>query len=451
MRIVRTILLIIINLLMASCSTYQSRPLNTADLNKALSGFNKKEVAQQATLLNHPRIPSVSINFSKPLTAQELSVLAVLVSPDLKALRAKEGVANAQVFDAGLLPDPKLSYTYAKTLQNIPGLVNAYSYDLFWDIASLVTTQTKLKVVKAQALQTRYDIAWQEWLIANQAQLLASRIYFLQKQLKIANETTQTAKKILDLTKSNLLKNDATIDEFGLRQATYLDFVDQTSIINQTLQKTILQLNQLLGLPPDFRIALDVKPVSFYPLNVNKLFEEAEVCRLDLLALQAGYLSQEATLYVAILGQFPHFTLDIIKGRDNTNVHSIGPAIGFDIPIINRNRGAIAIAKATREQLYLEYIARLNKTRSDIATLVTQMTIIDNEGKILKRQLPEMQKAERLMREGVNKGNITLITYESVLTSLLTNQLRLLTLEQNITEEMIGLQIAIGKYQKGIT
>ncbi len=435
---------------MASCSTYQPRPLNAADLNKALSGFNKKVVVQQATLLNHPRIPPISINFSKPLNAQELSVLAVLVSPDLKALRAKEGVANAQVFDAGLLPDPKLTYTYAKTLQNIPGLVNAYSYDLFWDIASLVTTQTQLKIVKAQALQTRYDIAWQEWLTANQAQLLASRIYFLRQQLKIAKETTRSAKKILDITKSNLLNHNTTIDEFGLRQATYLDFLDQTITIERTLQKTILQLNQLLGIPPDKTIAINIKPIAFSSLNMNKLFEEAELYRLDLLALQAGYLSQEATLYKAILGQFPHFTLDLIKGRDNTNVHSIGPAIGFDIPIINRNRGAIAIAKATREQLYLEYMARLNQTRSDIATLVTELSIINEEEIILKKQLPELKKAERLMREGVSKGNITLITYESVLTSLLTNQLRLLTLEQTTTEQMIGLQIATGKYQKGI-
>jgi outer membrane protein TolC len=443
-------MLIMVAILPIGCSTYQPRPLNTADLNRALSGFNKKEVAQQANLLNHPRISAISINFSKPLTARELSVLAVLVSPDLKALRAKEGVANAQVFDAGLLPDPKLTYTYAKTLQNIPGLVNAYSYDLFWDVASLVTTQTQLKIVKAQSLQTRYDIAWQEWLTANQAQLLASRIYFLRQQLKVAKETTGAAKRILDITKSNLLKHNTTIDEFGLRQATYLDFLDQTVTIERTLQKTILQLNQLLGIPPDKTIAINVKPIAFAPLNMNKLFEEAEVYRLDLLALQAGYLSQEATLYKAVLGQFPHFTLDIIKGRDNTNVHSIGPAIGFDIPIINRNRGTIAIAKATREQLYLEYIARLNQTRSDIATLVTELSIINKEEKILRKQLPELKKAERLMRDGVSKGNITLITYESVLTSLLTNQLRLLTLEQTTAEQMIGLQIATGKCQKGI-
>ena len=119
----------------------------------------------------------------------------------------------------------------------------------------------------------------------------------------------------------------------------------------------------------------------------------------------------------------------------------------FDIPIINRNRGEIAIAKATREQLYQEYVARLNQTRSDIATLIADLEIVHREEEIIRKQLPEMEKAERLMREGLNKGNITLITYESVLTSLLTNQLRLLTLQQTITEQMIGLQIAVGKYR----
>ncbi len=121
MQLFRTIIFISFAVLsLIGCSTYQPRPLNTADLTRTLATPDKKQIAQQATLLNHPRISPIYIDFSKPLTPKELSVLAVLVSPDLKALRAKEGVANAQVFDAGLLPDPKLTYTYAKTLQNIP-------------------------------------------------------------------------------------------------------------------------------------------------------------------------------------------------------------------------------------------------------------------------------------------------------------------------------------------
>ena len=433
-------------LLLTSCSTYAPRPLNSADLMNALSQ-EKNKISQQATLLNHSRIPPIRIDFTKPLNAKELAVMAVLISPDLQAIRSKEGVAQAQVFNAGLLPDPQFAYTYARPLQSIAGLTNLYTYGINWDIGALVTTQTNLKVVKAVAQQTRYDVAWQEWLVANQTELLASRIYFIKQQLRVARNATQSAKQILDITESNLKKHNTTIDEFGLRQATYLDFLDQVTSLERLLKRTILQLNQILGLRPSENIALNVKPIILPRLNAEELFTEAQVYRLDLLALQAGYASQEAKFFQAILGQFPHITMGIVKGRDNTNIHSLGGGINFDIPLFNRNRGAIAIAKTTREQLYLEYIARLNQTRSDIAILVADLEIISREEKILNKQVPQMEKAERLMRKGLNNGNITLITYESVLTSLLTNQLRLLTLRQNITEQMIALQIAVGRYQ----
>jgi cobalt-zinc-cadmium efflux system outer membrane protein len=429
------------------CVTYQSRPLNATDLANALTTSDKKQLVQQATLLNHPRIPPVALNFSKPLTSKELAVIAVLISPELKALRAKEGVTKAQVFDAGLLPDPQFAYNFAHPLHPSQGIVNAFTAGLNWDIGALVTRQTKLNIVKAQAQQTHYDVAWQEWLLANQAELLATRIYFLQHQLHLAQHATETAKHILDVTQSNLQKHNTTIDDFGLRQAVYLDFLDQTITLNRALRKTVLQLNQLLGLSPAEQINLNVKPMSMLSnLKSDSLFAEAKANRLDLLALKAGYASQEAQFYQTILGQFPHFTMGINRARDNTAVQSIGTDINFDIPLFNRNRGAIAIAKATREQLYFEYISRLNQARSDIAILVADLGLISKEENILKKQLPQMQKTAQLMRQGVDKGNITLITYESVLTSLLTNQLRLLTLRQNITEQMIALQIATGKY-----
>jgi len=445
-RMIALILLLSIDL--GGCTTYQSRPLNAADLTKTLATPDQKQLVQQATLLNHPRIPSVPLDLSKPLTQHELAVIAVLISPDLKALREKEGVAKAQVFDAGLLPDPQLAYSFAHPQRPTTGIVNAIGLGINWDIGALATTQTKLKVVKAQEQQTRYDVAWQEWLLANQSELLATRIYFLQHQLRLAQQATEAAKHILEITQSNLQKHNTTIDEFGLRQTIYLDFLDQTITLNRTLRKTTLQLNQLLGLPPTEKIPLNFKPISMpFGLNAETLFKEAQVNRLDLLALQAGYASQEAKLYQAILGQFPHFMMGINRARDNTAVQSIGTDINFDIPLFNRNRGAIAIAKATREQLYLEYIARLNQTRSDIAILIADLELVIKEENILKIQLPKMKKTEQLMRKGLDKGNITLIIYESVLTSLLTNELRLLTLKQTIGEQMIALQIAIGRYR----
>lgn len=433
---------------LSGCASYHARPLNNTDLSKALTSFNPEKISTQATLLRHPRIPCMKIDFSKPLTAKEIAVVTVLTSPDLIALRAKEGVATAQVFDAGLLPDPQLASTLELPLQPIPGVTTAYGIGLNWDIGSLVTTQTKLRVVKAQRDQVRYDVAWHEWLSANQAELLASQIYFLNKQVMLAEKATKAAQQVMKVTQGNLNLHRITIDQFGLRQATYLDFVDQRINLARTLRKTILQFNQLLGLAPDKNLPISISPDKLYtPLSYDKLFEEAKVYRLDLLALQAGYQSQEAILYQAILGQFPHFNIGILRGRDNTNNNFIGGGITFDIPLINRNQGIIAVAKATRNQLYLEYIARLNQTRSDIATLIADLELINQEKTILDAQLPAMRKTEHLMRAGVEMGNITLIAYQSVLISLVTNELRLLSLKQNMTAQQIALRIATGKYE----
>jgi cobalt-zinc-cadmium efflux system outer membrane protein len=414
---------ILLPLVLTGCATYHARPLNTTDLAKTLSASAKKELAQEATLLNHPRIAPISLDFSKPLTSKQLAVLAVLISPDLKVFRAKNGVAKAQVFDAGLLPDPQFAFNFAYPLHPMPGIVNAFTAGLNWDVGALFTRQTKLRIAKSKAQQIRYDVAWQEWLLANQTELLATRIYFLRQQLYLAERAMKTARHVLRVTQYNLEKHDATIGEFGLRQATYLDFFDQKITLQRSLQKTVLLLNKILGLPETEKIPVNVNPISIPArLNAANFFQKAQVSRLDLLALQAGYASQEAVFYQAILGQFPHFSLGINRAQDNTDVQSVGTDINFDIPLFNRNRGAIAIAKATREQLYLEYISRLNETRSEIEILVADLELMQSE------------------------KNITLLSYQTVLSSLLTNKMRLLALRQNITEQIIALQIATGKY-----
>ena len=42
-----------------------------------------------------------------------------MTNPDLQALRSKECVGSAQIFDAGLLSDPKLDVAFEKVLHQI--------------------------------------------------------------------------------------------------------------------------------------------------------------------------------------------------------------------------------------------------------------------------------------------------------------------------------------------
>ena len=169
-------------------------------------------------------------------------MVAVLTTPDLKAFRAKIGVARAQVFDIGLLPDPQLAYTLAPPLTAMSGLTSAFSDGINWDVGSLITTITKLRIVKTQAEQVRFDIAWQEWLSANQAKLLASQIYYINRKIALDQKDTTSARHILDVTLVNLKKHNTPVDEYGLRQVAYLDVLDQTITLQAALQKTSDQM-----------------------------------------------------------------------------------------------------------------------------------------------------------------------------------------------------------------
>jgi len=449
MDLLKLIILLISLSGLTSCVTYHPKFLNDDTPKKPLTALDKDILIQRAAALHQSRLPPLQLDFTKPLTARELAVIAVLVNPDLKALRAKEGVAHAQVFDAGLLPDPQFNWSFDHPLhQTSPPtnpLTNAFNLGLSWDIGALVTRSTKLKIATLHCQQTHYDVAWQEWLLANQAELLAIRTYFLQQQVYLTRQATTDARLFLQATERSLQKHDVKIDEYGLRQTAYLDLQDQLQTLQRTLEKTKLQLNQVLGLYPAEKIRMNIHPMIVPHLNADELYDEASEARLDLIALQVGYASQEAEIYQAVLGQFPHFNLGISRARDPGDVNTIGSILSFDIPLFNRNRGNIAIAYATREQLYQEYNARLHQTRADIAALVADLNQIRKAEKILKRELPGVRNTERIMRQGLKKGNITQITYQDVRSSLFNKELKLLMLKQDAAEQMIALQIALGK------
>ncbi len=431
--------------LLSGCTIYQPKPLQTADLDLHMQPPSHETIALDAAKLRHPRLKPIKFDFSAPLTEDELAVIAVLINPNLKALRVREQVAEAQVFAAGLLPDPQLSIGLDFPSSGGPNLVPAYALGLNWPIAALFTRPAEKHIAEAQARQVHYDIAWQEWLISNQVRLLARRISYLKRQLLLAQQASEIAKRLFDITKKNVDAGDAKIDELALRNVAFLDAEDRSLSLARDVEKTRQDLNLALGLPPDEPIEL--AEIPSYPLQLNNaatLFASAKAQRLDLLALQAGYESQEASLYRATLAQYPGFSLGLTRARDTSNVHTHGISISLDIPLFNRNRGNIAMASATREQLHEEYVARLQQTRGDIATLVADIEHIDRERISLSMQLPELAREEAVLRNAAQTRDVTLTAYEAVRGTLLDKQLKLLGLEQLRAEQQIALQLSVG-------
>ena len=157
------------------------------------------------------------------------------------------------------------------------------------------------------------------------------------------------------------------------------------------------QLNALLDLAPDVALPLASVPdlPPFDPDAVERALPTLAVRRPDLVALQLGYRAQDAKLRAAILAQFPNLTFGITGGSDNSNVRNIGPQIGLELPIFDRNQGNVAIEQATRQQLHDEYAARLAAADGQVRAMLTEIALLRQQLAMSRRDLAGTARAAR--------------------------------------------------------
>lgn len=354
---------------LAGCAAYAPAPLG--DGSNVLAQPTREMLAARAAPLQHPRLEPVRIDFGAPLTPEALAAIAVVASPDLQAARAKTGVADAQVFQAGLLPDPQINLAYDKLISD-PDVFNAWAGAFIYELDALRTRGVFIAAQTAVREQVRLDIAWPEWQAAGQARLLAARIVGLERGVALNRRSRNAADAILTTVLQASARGDIKTDEVTARRIAAADAADRTRLAKRDLAIARTDLNRLLGLKPDTVVAIAAQEqASARPApDAAALFERARAERLDLLALQAGYRSQEAAVLRAVMDRFPFLQLTIGTARDTADNLTLGPAINLTLPVFNRNRGGIALARATREQLRAECDARLFNTRSEISALV---------------------------------------------------------------------------------
>ena len=404
---------------------------------------------QQAAGLNHPRLPPLTLDFSKPLSTDEVAVIAVLANPDLRSLRAQQRVADAQVFAAGLLPDPQLSLGLDKVLAPMDqGLSTAYTGGLTLDLlGALATKSIERQAAHGTAEQVRLDIAWQEWMTAGQARLLATRLPHQQASAELARVAATGANAALQRTLRVAARGDLKGDEVEARRIAAADASARALTAEREQAATGLELKRVLGLTPSEPLAVADAPAltAWVPPDAEALFSTARSARLDLLAFAAGYDSQQAALHRAVLGQYPRLAITLNRARDTSRVHTFGPAVTLDLPLWNRNRGAIAIADANREKLRSEYSARLYQTRAEIAALVAALKRDEQARSELAAQLPAVERIADAFEAAAARGDLIVPLAESARASAVDKRLALLALEQACAEQRLALALAVGR------
>jgi cobalt-zinc-cadmium efflux system outer membrane protein len=435
-------------LFLGGCQSYAPSPLASSP--SVLARPDAAALSRAALILDRPYLKPVAIDLSAPLDGNAIATLAVIANPDLKAARARAGINEAQVFAARLLPDPTLNLGASKVLSGpdpLMDLVGALGFDL----NALRTRGTRIAQAKAAADQVRLDLAWSEWQTASQARLQAVRIIALTRGLALAEASRDAARSLLGRTQAAAGRGDLAGDQVQAARNSAADAADKARTARINLNTARFELTRLLGLPPTTELRL-ASPIDQGPLiDSERLFAIARSNRTDIKALEAGYQSQEAAVRKAILDQFPSLMLSVTANRDTAGNLIVGPSIDFTLPLWNRNRGGIAVEKATRQALRAEYDARLFQARAEIAAAVAGISVAREQRAMALRDLPPAQRYAIATRRAADRGDLPRATAEIAAQALRDKEILLAQSDQAIAEQLVALELLTGTLREAWT
>ncbi|MDB5698715.1 MAG: outer rane efflux protein [Alphaproteobacteria bacterium] len=439
---------VVLMLLASSCASYRREALDQPS-NLASPAIGAVIAADAATI-NRPYLRPTALDLSRPLDANAIATLAVLFNSDLAAARLRAGVADAQAFAAGLLPDPTFSFGADKVLSG-PDTYLGLSSSLGLNLAALRTRSVARQQATAEARRVRLDLAWAEWQTAGQARLQAARIQALERTIAIAAASRDATEALLGRMLRAAGRGDILPDQVQGARVAAFDAADRLRTAQKDLETARSELVRLVGLAPGFplRLAASVSPPQ--PPDAATLYRIAVRERTDLQALRAGYAAQEAAVHKAVLDQFPTLDLTFNGARDTANNVTLGPAVAFTLPIWNRNRGGIAIERATRTALRAEYQARLLQTRAEIAAAVNGLGILGAQRAALVEALPPLERFAAASRRAANRGDLPLATATTAEQALRDKQILLAQADRDIGEQTIALELLTGVLQQAWT
>jgi outer membrane protein TolC len=383
------------------------------------------------------------IDITRPLTIDQIGLLAILNNPGLRSEPGEIGVARGKLLTATLLPNPSANFTYGALLGG-PGTTASIAASLSQDIAAIVVHAARVKSALAGVYQVDADLLWREWQVAQKARQLAVDIYAADRGIALTRRELRLIANVVAQVRTAIAAGNLTIAE--LAPLLTAEAAAEQSLTAQNLDrlKNWQALDTLMGLVPEVRFAIARPAFGPLPRDLDRLAASLPQRRPDLIALRFGYGSAEENVRAAILGQFPAFTLGASGGKDTTGVISAGPSFTFALPVFDRNQGAIAETRATRLLLREQYQDRLDAALGTVRALLAQL------GR-LSADLGEARKAAAVAgslaataRRAYAQGNLDQRSLTDYETTALERALQVVTIERQRDEDRIFLDVELG-------
>jgi outer membrane protein TolC len=426
----------------AACIRYHPQPIVPA---KSMEDFEARRLDSpelKALLLSHNEVKDW------PPAAWDLKALtlaALYYHPDMDVARAQWAVARGGMITAGERPNPTLNLITGYNTTTPVSEITPWIPEVSLDIPIETAGKRGLRIAQArhQAQAAHWDILSTAWEVRSRLRGALLEVYSAGEKEALLSEQQKAQAEIVRLLE--IQKEAGEVSAYELTQARVALDSSRLAVIEAARAKedSLASLAAALGLP---RKALDGIDLSFdcfrrsaSDFPAGEVRRHAVLSRSDILASLSEYEASQATLRLEIAKQYPDIHLNPDYQLDQTDSKwTIG--LAFELPILSRNRGPIAEAKARREESAARFLALQSQVIGELDAAIEDCRAALLKARAADELLANLAGQERAARARRELGEISQLEFLGI-------QLELNAGAQARLEALVQAQEAVGRLE----
>lgn len=431
-----------LSLLLVSCQTVEKSPLDLTAHNQRWKarGAASEEVQAFANRLSKSRPGRSQFDPSDGVSLNEGKVIALVYNSDLRLARLKAEVTRASADHAGLWKDPTLGVNALKVIESIPD-----PWVIGSSLSFTIPVSGRLKAEKQRATAAMYAelnrVTEAEWQVTMELQRVWISWSANRTRLDQTQKIVDSLSGIVAATRSlaeqgELPKTEAAL--FSIEQASRRA---ELARLKGEVAAGEQELRALMGLSP--KAPLELEP-ALNPPGVSPSESRLAKNNATLNRLRSEYELAEMTLLKEVRKQYPDLSIGPQAETDRGET-GIGLVASIPLPILNANKGGIAVAKARRELARAAFETAYERKVGQLAALQVRLKAIASQRASLKQSLIPMidrqvADAEKLVQLGEG-GSLVLL--ESLVRAHET-KLKIITIQNQYSQVATDIQSLMG-------
>jgi cobalt-zinc-cadmium efflux system outer membrane protein len=365
--------------LLAGCTPRPAPTAGFSDVQSLLQSRTPHRIAwNQNTPEDQAATNYINDLLAKPLTPDTATQIALLNNPTLQSHYESVGIAQADLVQAGLLPNPSVSLS-AQFPTN--GGLTKLDGNVATNLLSILFIPLRKKLATTELQRAQLQTAHNVLQIARDTQVAYYILACHQQQLALRQQAVDAADATLSLARRQHAAGTLT----DLQLATDESLTTQSHLtltqLMLTLQSDQESLNRLLGLQtPPTRWTLSPNPLPPPPDNLelgtrNSDLESLALShRLDLLAARADVTLAQTALSLGRKGILTDLSPGVAFERDPEGVFTIGPSLSLDLPLFDQGQARIPRLQSLLRQSQRHLQSLELDIRSQVRLATAQLT-----------------------------------------------------------------------------